>query len=73
MKKISIVMGTRPEIIKLSPLIRLIKRSNTDVIFTGQHYDYEMWLQFIEDMKLRTPDYKQTFKKRSCKSNWRNH
>jgi len=42
MVKISIITGTRPEIIKLSSLIRLTKKSNADVIFTGQHYDYEM-------------------------------
>jgi len=58
MVKLSIVMGTRPEIIKLSPLIRLTKKSNTDVIFTGQHYDYEMGLKFIDELKLRAPDHK---------------
>jgi len=64
MVKLSIIMGTRPEIIKLSPLIRLTKKSNTDVIFTGQHYDYEMGLQFIDELKLRTPDYKLKLQKR---------
>lgn len=58
MTKISIVLGTRPEIIKLSPLIRLTKKSNSDVIFTGQHYDYEMGLQFMDELRLRNPDYK---------------
>jgi len=58
MVKLSIIIGTRPEIIKLSPIIRLAKKSNSDVIFTGQHYDYDMGLQFIEELNLRTPDYK---------------
>jgi len=58
MVKLAIIIGTRPEIIKLSPIIRLAKKSSTDVIFTGQHYDYDMGLQFIEELNLRTPDYK---------------
>jgi len=58
MVKLAIIIGTRPEIIKLSPLIRLTKKSNSDVIFTGQHYDYDMGLQFIEELNLRKPDYK---------------
>ncbi len=58
MAKLSIIIGTRPEIIKLSPLIRLAKKSNANVIFTGQHYDYEMGLKFIDELKLRAPDYK---------------
>jgi len=57
MAKLSIIIGTRPEIIKLSPLIRLAKKSNANVIFTGQHYDYEMGLKFIDELKLRAPDY----------------
>jgi len=64
MVKLSIIIGTRPEIIKLSPIIRLAKKSNSDVIFTGQHYDYEMGLQFIDELKLRTPDYKLKLSKR---------
>jgi len=58
MVKLSIVMGTRPEIIKLSPLIRLTKKSDTDVIFTGQHYDYKMGLKFIDELNLRAPNFK---------------
>jgi UDP-N-acetylglucosamine 2-epimerase (non-hydrolysing) len=57
MPKISIVMGTRPEIIKLSPIIRLAKKRNTDVIFSGQHYDYDMGLRFIDELKLPEPDF----------------
>lgn len=58
MTKISIVLGTRPEIIKLSPMIRLTKKSNTTIIFTGQHYDYDLGLRFIEELGLREPDFK---------------
>ena len=53
--KTAIVLGTRPEIIKLSPLIKKLK--NSSLIFTGQHYDYEMSLQFIKQLGLPTPDY----------------
>ena len=53
--KTAIVLGTRPEIIKLAPIIRKLK--NSSLIFTGQHYDYEMSLQFIKQLGLPTPDY----------------
>ena len=55
--KIAIVLGTRPEIIKLAPIINKLSRKNTSVIFTGQHYDYEMSLRFIEQLELPKPDY----------------
>ena len=49
------VLGTRPEIIKLAPLIKKLK--NNSLIFTGQHYDYDMSLQFIKQLGFPTPDY----------------
>lgn len=55
--KIAIVLGTRPEIIKLAPIINLLHKNNARVIFTGQHYDYEMSLRFIEQLGLPKPDY----------------
>ena len=55
--KSAIVLGTRPEIIKLAPLICKLKRNQTNVIFTGQHYDYEMSLQFFEQLGLPKPDH----------------
>ena len=55
--KTAIVMGTRPEIIKLAPIIDKFKKSNASIIFTGQHYDYNMSLQFIEQLGIRDPDY----------------
>jgi len=53
--KTAIVLGTRPEIIKLAPVIKKLK--NSYLIFTGQHYDYEMSLQFIKQLGLPTPDH----------------
>ena len=55
--KTAIILGTRPEIIKLAPIIDKLKKNNSSVIFTGQHYDYNMSLQFIEDLGIRNPDY----------------
>jgi UDP-N-acetylglucosamine 2-epimerase (non-hydrolysing) len=54
-----IVIGTRPEIIKMAPLIRALKKKALPFTFVhcGQHYDYNMSQQFIEDLELPTPDY----------------
>lgn len=56
--KIAYVFGTRPEIIKLAPIIKKTTTKNSSLIFTGQHYDFEMSLRFIEELGLRSPDYK---------------
>ncbi len=53
--KSAIIMGTRPEIIKLSSIISQLK--NSFVILTGQHYDYNLSLQFIKDLGIRKPDF----------------
>ena len=55
--KTAIVLGTRPEIIKLSPLIQQLNKKNTSVIFTGQHYDYNMSMHFIDQLGLDKPNY----------------
>lgn len=55
--KVAIIMGTRPEIIKLSPIIQRLDKNNTFLIFTGQHYDYNLSLQFIEELGIRKPDF----------------
>lgn len=57
--KIAIVIGTRPEIIKMAPVIDEINKRNLDyvLIHTGQHYDHEMSDQFFLDLELPTPDY----------------
>ena len=56
---LTITTGTRPEIIKLYPVMRLLdlKGINYKFIHTGQHYDYEMSVKFIEEFGLRKPDY----------------
>ena len=56
--KVAFVLGTRPEIIKLSPIINKIKKNECTVIYTGQHYDFDMSQRFIRDLGMRQPDYK---------------
>jgi len=59
MMKISIVVGTRPEIIKMSPIIRELDNRgiNYIMIHTNQHYSYNMDKIFFEELQLREPDY----------------
>tara|TARA_B100001250_G_scaffold18385_1_gene15938 strand:- start:1367 stop:2515 length:1149 start_codon:yes stop_codon:yes gene_type:complete len=56
--KIVTIVGTRPEIIKLSRVIDELDRvSNHILIHTGQNYDYELNEVFFKDLKIRKPDY----------------
>lgn len=54
-----IILGTRPEIIKLSPVIRVCENKGLDyfIIHTGQHYSYEMDRIFFDELKLPQPQY----------------
>ena len=53
-----IILGTRPEIIKMSPVVRACERRGLDwfVLHTGQHYSYGMDRVFFEQIGL--PDAK---------------
>jgi UDP-N-acetylglucosamine 2-epimerase (non-hydrolysing) len=55
----AVIAGTRPEIIKQYPVMRLLDLEDIDYkfIYTGQHYDYELSDKFIEEFKIREPDY----------------
>lgn len=57
--KIAIVLGTRPEIIKMAPIIDEIEKRGIDscLIHTGQHYDKEMSDNFFKDLEIKSPDY----------------
>ncbi|GAB4312193.1 MAG: UDP-N-acetylglucosamine 2-epimerase (non-hydrolyzing) [Methanobacteriaceae archaeon] len=58
MMKIVTILGTRPEIIKLSPLIQLLdKEFEHIIVHTGQHYSYQMDKIFFEELDLRDCDY----------------
>jgi len=57
-KKIMTIVGTRPEIIKLSMVIgELDKFTDHTLVHTGQNYDYELNEIFFKDMKVKKPDY----------------
>ena len=57
--KIATILGTRPEIIKMAPIIDEISKRDIDqiVLHTGQHYDKEMSDTFFKDLDIQTPDY----------------
>lgn len=59
--RIAVVVGTRPEIIKMQPIIKKIieYRNDLELIFihTGQHYDENMSDIFIKELKLPQPDF----------------
>ena len=57
--KIATILGTRPEIIKMAPIIdEISKRSIPQIVLhTGQHYDKEMSDNFFRDLEIPTPDY----------------
>ena len=57
--KIATILGTRPEIIKMAPIIDEISKRNINqiILHTGQHYDKEMSDNFFRDLKIPTPDY----------------
>jgi UDP-N-acetylglucosamine 2-epimerase (non-hydrolysing) len=57
--KVAVVLGTRPEIIKLGPVIKALQSSRTKffLVHTGQHYSMRMDGQFFEDLGLTKPRY----------------
>jgi len=57
--RICIALGTRPEIIKLSSILRLLPKSrfDFDLIHTGQHYSYEMDRVFFKELRLPQPNF----------------
>ena len=60
MKKMKVVtvVGTRPEIIRLSRVIDSLDRHCDHVlVHTGQNYDYELNEIFFQDLGIRKPDY----------------
>lgn len=62
MKKLKVitVIGTRPEIIRLSMVINKLDKSEAIehiLVHSGQNYDYELNEVFFEDLELRKPDY----------------
>jgi len=58
--KVLTVVGTRPEIIRLSQVIKKLEESEAIdhyLVHTGQNYDYELNEVFFDDLELKKPDY----------------
>ncbi len=56
--KLMTIVGTRPEIIKMSEIIKKADQYFDQIlVHTGQNYDYELNKVFFEDLGLREPDY----------------
>ena len=58
MRKVMTLVGTRPELIKMSRVIDELDRQVTHVlVHSGQNYDFELNQIFFDDLEIRTPDY----------------
>ena len=58
MLKVMTLVGTRPELIKMSRVIaELDKQFNHILVHSGQNYDYELNQVFFDDLAIRKPDY----------------
>lgn len=57
--EVAVVVGTRPGIIKFSPVVRALRQNSVPffIIHTGQHYSYNMDRKFFEDLSLPEPRY----------------
>ncbi len=57
--KVGVILGTRPEIIKMSPVIRQLEGKGLDffILHTGQHYSYNLDEVFFEQLELPQPKY----------------
>jgi len=56
--KVMTIVGTRPEIIRLSRVIAALERYTRHVlVHTGQNYDYELNQVFFDDLEMRAPDH----------------
>lgn len=58
MRKVMTIVGTRPELIKMSRVIDEFDRHTKHIlVHTGQNYDYELNQIFFDDLEIRKPDY----------------
>ena len=76
MKKIKVltIVGTRPEIIKLSQVIKkLDKYTEHIIIHTGQNHNYELNELFFEQLGIRKPNYFLGTCKRNTVKNYRRY
>ncbi|AOV08780.1 non-hydrolyzing UDP-N-acetylglucosamine 2-epimerase [Sporosarcina ureilytica] len=58
MRKILTIAGTRPQLVKVAAVSRVIRESFNEVLVnTGQHYDYNMAGVFFDELNIPKPDY----------------
>lgn len=58
MLKVMTLVGTRPELIKMSRVIAELDRQvNHVLVHSGQNYDFELNQVFFDDLEIRKPDY----------------
>jgi len=58
MKKILTIAGTRPQLVKIAAVSRVLRESFDEVLVnTGQHYDYNMAGVFFDELNIPKPDY----------------
>ncbi|HHS13720.1 MAG TPA: UDP-N-acetylglucosamine 2-epimerase (non-hydrolyzing) [bacterium] len=59
-RPLAVVVGTRPEIIKMAPIVRFCMEHEVpySIVHTGQHYSFEMDRIFFRDLELPDPDVK---------------
>ena len=56
--KVVTILGTRPEIIRISSVIAVLEKQVDHVlVHTGQNYDYELNEVFFEELGVKKPDY----------------
>ncbi len=57
--KVAVILGTRPEIIKMAPIIRALEMKKADffILHTGQHYSYNLHGVFFEELRLPQAKY----------------
>ena len=57
--KITIILGTRPEIVKMAPVTRSLEAMCAEyfILHTGQHYSYDLDRVFFEQLRLPSPKY----------------
>jgi len=56
--RVSVVVGTRPNLIKISPLVKILAKDQgfkLQLIDTGQHYDYELDGVFVKQLRIPKP------------------
>jgi UDP-N-acetylglucosamine 2-epimerase (non-hydrolysing) len=65
MKKVMTIMGTRPDIIRLSEIIKKVDRYYQHIlVHTGQNFDTNLRDKFFKDLNLRLPDYQLNLKEK---------